>query len=82
LAANRQHAAASRVSLRALHRERCRRDGHRIRAWLRRHPGGFDDQLDRARRRFSTRIGTDMGRKIGKYVVQHIMQPMAVAASQ
>ena len=25
--------------------------------------------------RFSTRIGTDMGRKIGEYVVQNVMQP-------
>jgi hypothetical protein len=25
--------------------------------------------------RFSTRVGTDMGRKIGRYVVLHIMQP-------
>jgi len=27
--------------------------------------------------RFSTRVGTDMGRKIGEYVVQHFMQPTA-----
>jgi hypothetical protein len=26
--------------------------------------------------RFSTRVGTDMGRKIGNYVVQHAMQPL------
>jgi hypothetical protein len=26
--------------------------------------------------RFSTRVGTDLGRKIGNYVVQHAMQPL------
>src|SRR5262245_40846093 len=30
--------------------------------------------------RFSTRVGTDMGRKIGHYVVQNVMQPLAVTA--
>jgi hypothetical protein len=29
--------------------------------------------------RFSTRIGQDMGRKIGQYVVENVMQPAAVA---
>jgi hypothetical protein len=29
--------------------------------------------------RFSTRVGQDMGRKIGKYVVKNLMQPAAVA---
>jgi hypothetical protein len=27
--------------------------------------------------RFSTRVGTDLGRKVGNYVVQHAMQPVA-----
>ena len=49
LAADRQHAAASRVSVRALHRERRRRGRHRIGARFHGHPGDFDDQLDRAR---------------------------------
>jgi hypothetical protein len=26
--------------------------------------------------RFSTRVGADMGRKIGHYVVQNVMQPL------
>jgi hypothetical protein len=30
--------------------------------------------------RYSTRVGTDMGRKIGHYVVQNVMQPLAVNA--
>ena len=29
--------------------------------------------------RFSVRVGQDMGRKIGQYVVQNVMQPAAVA---
>ena len=29
--------------------------------------------------RFSTQVGQDMGRKIGQYVVQNIMQPASVA---
>src|SRR5262249_40119053 len=32
--------------------------------------------------RFSSRVGTDMGRKIGRFVVQHIMQPTSVAESR
>ena len=28
--------------------------------------------------RFSTRVGTDMGRRIGEYVVKNVMQPLAV----
>jgi hypothetical protein len=31
--------------------------------------------------RFSTRVGTDMGRQIGEYVVKNVMQPVAVAGS-
>jgi hypothetical protein len=29
--------------------------------------------------RFSTRVGQDMGRKIGQYVVENVMQPATVA---
>ena len=29
--------------------------------------------------RFSTRVGEDMGRKIGEYVVKNFMQPVTVA---
>jgi hypothetical protein len=29
--------------------------------------------------RFSTRVGQDMGRKIGQYVVKNLMQPASVA---
>jgi hypothetical protein len=32
--------------------------------------------------RFSTRVGTDMGRKIGVYVVAHILQPADVAGAK
>jgi hypothetical protein len=32
--------------------------------------------------RFSTRVGTDMGRKIGDYVVKNVMQPMAGGESR
>ena len=32
--------------------------------------------------RFSVRVGQDMGRQIGEYVVNNIMQPAAVAAAQ
>jgi hypothetical protein len=32
--------------------------------------------------RFSTRVGTDMGRKIGAYTVEHILLPVDVAGSQ
>ena len=31
--------------------------------------------------RFSTRVGTEMGRKIGAYVVEHILQPIDVAGA-
>jgi len=29
--------------------------------------------------RFSTRVGRDMGRRIGEYVVNNVMQPVAAA---
>jgi hypothetical protein len=29
--------------------------------------------------RFSTRVGTEMGRKIGNYIVETVMQPLATA---
>ena len=32
--------------------------------------------------RFSTQVGRDMGRKIGQYVVENIMQPASVADSR
>jgi hypothetical protein len=32
--------------------------------------------------RFSTRVGTDMGRKIGSYVVEHALQPVAAAETR
>ena len=32
--------------------------------------------------RFSTRVGTDMGRKIGNYVVQHAMQPLTIVETR
>jgi hypothetical protein len=32
--------------------------------------------------RFSTQVGQDMGRKIGQYVVENIMQPSSVADSR
>jgi hypothetical protein len=32
--------------------------------------------------RFSVRVGQDMGRKIGQYVVNSVMQPAAVADSR
>ncbi len=46
--------------------------------------GTFADEVATARiwagfhYRFSTRVGTDMGRKIGRYVVQNVMQPMVL----
>jgi PAP2 superfamily len=46
----------------------------------------FADEIANARiwagfhYRFSTRVGTDMGHKIGQYVVQNVMQPLAVTA--
>jgi len=48
--------------------------------------GAFADEIANARiwagfhYRFSTRVGTDMGRKIGRYVVLNVMQPLAVPA--
>jgi hypothetical protein len=41
----------------------------------------FDDEVSNARiwagfhYRFSTRVGTDMGHKLGEYVVKNVMQP-------
>ena len=32
--------------------------------------------------RFSTRVGTDLGRKIGNYVVQHAMQPLTTVETR
>ena len=32
--------------------------------------------------RFSTRVGTDMGRQIGEYVVKSVMQPTTVTGSR
>ena len=32
--------------------------------------------------RFSTRVGTDMGLKIGEYVVKNVMQPTVTAGQQ
>jgi hypothetical protein len=43
--------------------------------------GVFADEVANARiwagfhYRFSTRVGTDMGRRIGEYVVKNVMQP-------
>src|SRR6185503_10986266 len=48
LAADRQHADAPGVSVRALHPERGRRGGDRIRAWLTRHLRSLAHQSDRA----------------------------------
>jgi hypothetical protein len=48
--------------------------------------GALADEIANARiwagfhYRFSTRVGTDMGRKIGHYVVQNVMQPLTVGA--
>jgi hypothetical protein len=45
----------------------------------------FDDEVANARiwsgfhYRFSTRVGTDMGLKIGEYVVTNVMQPAQTA---
>jgi len=47
--------------------------------------GVFSDEISNARiwagfhYRFSTRVGEDMGRKIGQYVVKNIMRPAPVA---
>jgi hypothetical protein len=32
--------------------------------------------------RFSTRVGTDMGRKIGEYVVKSVMQPTTATSAR
>jgi PAP2 superfamily len=48
--------------------------------------GAFADEIANARiwagfhYRFSTRVGTDMGHKIGRYVVLNVMQPLAAPA--
>jgi hypothetical protein len=48
----------------------------------------FADEVAQARiwagfhYRFSTRVGTDMGRKIGRYVCDNIMQSAGVAVSR
>ena len=48
----------------------------------------FSDEIANARiwagfhYRFSTRVGTDMGRQIGEYVVKSVMQPTIVVGSQ
>jgi hypothetical protein len=46
----------------------------------------FSDEVSEARiwagfhYRFSTKVGQDMGHKIGEYVAQNLMQPVSVAA--
>jgi hypothetical protein len=48
----------------------------------------FTDEVANARiwagfhYRFSTRVGTEMGRKIGGYIVQTVMQPVAMTDSR
>jgi hypothetical protein len=50
--------------------------------------GVFSDEISNARiwagfhYRFSTRVGTDMGRQIGAYVVKSVMQPHPVTGSR
>jgi hypothetical protein len=50
--------------------------------------GMFSDEIANARiwagfhYRFSTRVGTDMGRQIGAYVVKSVMQPQPVTGSR
>ena len=50
--------------------------------------GVLSDEVSNARiwagfhYRFSTRVGTDMGRQIGEYVVKNVMQPTIVVGSQ
>jgi hypothetical protein len=54
-------------------------------SWTR--PGDFSDEVSNARiwagfhYRFSARVGTDMGLKIGEFVVQNVMKPRPTAAS-
>ena len=49
---------------------------------------GYTDEVSQARiwagfhYRFSTRVGQEMGRKIGRYVVTNVMQPAAVAQAR
>jgi mono/diheme cytochrome c family protein len=46
----------------------------------------FSDEVSEARiwagfhYRFSTKVGQDMGHKIGEYVAKNLMQPVAVVA--
>jgi len=46
--------------------------------------GAFSDEIANARiwagfhYRFSTQVGQDMGRQIGRYVVKNIMQPTTI----
>src|SRR3954451_15662184 len=50
--------------------------------------GAFSDEIANARiwagfhYRFSTRVGTDMGRRIGEYVMKNVMQPQPVTGSR
>ena len=50
--------------------------------------GAFSDEIANARiwagfhYRFSTRVGTDMGRQIGEYVMKNVMQPQPVTGSR
>ena len=50
--------------------------------------GAFSDEIADARiwagfhYRFSTRVGTDMGRQIGEYVMKNVMQPQPVTGSR
>jgi hypothetical protein len=50
--------------------------------------GAFADEVANARiwagfhYRFSTRVGTDMGRKIGEFVVKSVMQPTTAASAR
>jgi hypothetical protein len=50
--------------------------------------GTFSDEIANARiwagfhYRFSTRVGTDMGRQIGEYVVKNVMRPQPVTGSR
>ena len=48
----------------------------------------YTDEISQARLwagfhyRFSTVVGQDMGRKLGRYVVENVMQPVAVAEAR